>query len=163
VKDNGTAVPKEPNLLLPQRNASLWKAVFVMHSVLNLSKIVPAVWLISIFGVVYLSLAPTVEQPLGFWGSDKIYHLILYSWLAFLPAVYFDSGRGLHAASAMIVMGTALEFLQQYTGRQFSSVDMISNVFGVIIGWRVGLSVKDIFGRRQKQLPLPQKSGYPHQ
>ena len=100
------------------------------------AKFIISVWTISIIVVIYLSLIPRVEFLVEFWGADKVYHLIAYGWLGFLPTIGFEKrSTGIIAALSIILLGIGLEWAQKFVvGRMFSFTDMIANTLGVVLG-----------------------------
>lgn len=95
-----------------------------------------AVWLFSVASVCYLSLLPGVELPVNFWNADKVYHLIGYAWLGFLPLFAFARGEtARNAAYLMIPLGGLLEWGQSFVpGRTASMMDAVFNAVGVFLG-----------------------------
>ena len=99
-----------------------------------------SVWTLSIIVVTYLSFIPRIEFPVQFWGADKVYHLITYGWLGFLPIMGFEKRRiGMIGALSIILLGIGLEWAQGFVvGRMFSFTDMIANTLGVALGFISG-------------------------
>ena len=95
-----------------------------------------AVWLFSVASVCYLSLLPAIELPVKFWNADKVYHLIGYGWLGFLPLFAFArGGTARNAAYLMIPLGALLEWGQSFVpGRASSMMDAVANAVGVFLG-----------------------------
>lgn len=98
----------------------------------------PKLWLfIGWFGIallIFLSLT-TLSFHTGIDYGDKLGHLLGYtllmSWFVQLfrrwPIIL------LHAV-ILLLLGVALEFLQQRTGRTFEIADMLANTTGVTLG-----------------------------
>ena len=95
-----------------------------------------AVWIFSVASTIYLSLLPGLEQPLKFWNSDKLYHMLCYAWLGALPLVAFAKGdTARNAAYCMIPLGGLIEWGQSFVpGRTSSMLDAVFNAVGVFLG-----------------------------
>ena len=104
--------------------------------------------MVSIAGVCYFSLKPTVEFPIDFEGADLAYHALTYLWLSLLPSVIFGPGKkGLLAAFLMIPLGVALEIGQSFVpGRTFSILDMVANSCGTLLGVICGKYLHGVIG-----------------
>ena len=105
-----------------------------------------AAWIISIGSVLYLSLVPRVEFPIGFQYADFVYHAIAYLWLAFLPFFGFNRTRAAFCGALfMILLGGGLELIQGLIPNRFSSIlDMAANILGVALGVALGFYLKSI-------------------
>jgi VanZ family protein len=114
---------------------SIWASILTM------------LWTISVCAVCYYSLMPELELPIDFWNADKIYHLIAYAWLAFLPMLRFRTRKAALLASCfMLILGIFLEIAQTHVpGRTFSFLDMTVNGLGVLAGVVLGGWVKPKF------------------
>ena len=79
-----------------------------------------------------MSLLPAIELPVKFWNADKVYHLIGYGWLGFLPLFAFARGEtARNAAYLMIPLGGLLEWGQSFVpGRAASMMDAVFNAVG---------------------------------
>jgi len=121
------------------------------------SKLVISGWIISIVTIVYLSLTPRIEFPIGFKCADLFYHAAAYLWLSFLPFFGFDKiKKAALAACMMIPLGAGLEIGQGYIpGRFASMMDMVANTSGVVIGMMLGLFfLRKIQGKSKGQVPI---------
>jgi len=99
------------------------------------------VWILSVAGIIFVSLLPHVELPVDFWNADKLYHMFAYAWLGALPLFAFTRrGHARMAAFSMIVLGVLLEWAQSYVpGRSASLADATANTIGVFAGlWLAG-------------------------
>lgn len=99
------------------------------------------VWVIAIF---YLSLMPAPPQPVQFWNADKLEHALSYCLLMlWFCQVYRQRRSRLLLAALLLIMGTAIEYIQgETTYRFFDYADILSNTTGVVLGWawaRTGL------------------------
>ncbi len=107
-------------------------------------------FIIFLAAITFLSLTPNPGSAFEH-VSDKILHVIGWSsmsvslGLPWLVSVFFNSNwlayrtssrlkKYLFAASLLFVYSIAIEFIQQYTGRQLSGWDMVANSVGVILG-----------------------------
>jgi VanZ family protein len=115
-------------------------------------KVISVLWVVSIAGVCYFSLIPTVEFPVDFKGADLAYHALTYLWLSLLPSFIFGPGkRGLLAAMLMIPLGVALEFGQTFVpGRNFSVFDIAANSCGTLLGVICGKYARAAVGHMMK-------------
>lgn len=93
-------------------------------------------WL-CVAAIVYLSLAPNPPEPMHFRNADKLEHALAYGLLMlWFSQVYVRRMRRIFAATLLVAMGIALEFLQGMTGyRSFEYADMLANFIGVLLGW----------------------------
>lgn len=92
----------------------------------------------------YVSLMPDPPQPVRFLNADKLEHALAYCLLMlWFCQVYVRRTQRLFAATLLVAMGIAMEFLQGMTGyRSFEYADMLANSTGVMLGWmwaRTGL------------------------
>lgn len=95
-------------------------------------------WLIFGFAliglVIYLSLR-TISFPMPHFNQvDKVQHLIAYGTLTLWFSQTFKGQTRYKIAGAFILMGIAIEFVQPFTGREFSYLDMLANSTGVLLG-----------------------------
>ena len=95
-----------------------------------------AAWLCSVAATCYLSLLPGLELPAKFWNADKVFHLLGYGWLGFLPLFAFARGEtARNAAYLMIPLGGLLEWGQSFVpGRTADMMDAVVNAVGVFLG-----------------------------
>ena len=105
---------------------------------------------IALVGVTYYSLTPSA--PGSPFGTDKMWHGLAYSALAFLMVMSLRDapaqiGRVLILAVVVIAYGAAIEALQRYTGRSFDVADMLANVVGVVLGAGCGFVVRTVLER----------------
>ena len=109
----------------------------------NRFSIVRVLWGFSIILVVFLSLTPKIEIPLGFRDSDKIAHFVAYIWLSVLPFFAFSPPAALRRALFMVPLGIGLEFAQtMIPGRFFSFGDILANIAGIALGIWMARSLK---------------------
>jgi len=99
-----------------------------------------AIWVAGICLTVWGSLAPGPKLP-ETGVNDKVIHLLIYAFLAFIPSFSFRPVRsGLGASLSMIILGVVLEFGQLWTpGRSFEPADMAADTIGVFLGLVLGL------------------------
>lgn len=84
--------------------------------------------------IIFLSLY-TIDMPeSSFSHIDKVQHLLSYGVLMLWFAQLFKGNPRLFLAVAFIGMGVIIEFIQPFTGRQFSYLDMLANSGGVLLG-----------------------------
>jgi len=83
--------------------------------------------------VIFLSLVPNPRPILSFKGSDKASHFLAYAVTMFWFGLVFGSVRVRFAiASALLVLGISLEYLQGIGGhRAFEYADMAANSAGI--------------------------------
>jgi VanZ family protein len=117
-------------------------------------KIMRSIWLISVCVIVYSSLIPRLELPIGFWNEDKLYHFVAYGWLGILPMIGFASRKVRATASlSMVIVGLLLEIGQLHVpGRMFSFADVCANSLGVIAGMVSGKFLRSQLGLDAKLL-----------
>ena len=102
-------------------------------------------WLLCIALVITGSLLPAGSPVIRLVGglpvSTKVLHFCAYAWLAVLALFAVERKLlALLAASAMIVLGIALEFVQRLVpGRSFEFRDMLINGLGVVTGVVIGI------------------------
>ena len=106
-------------------------------------------WIVSILIVCYMSLMPQVETPVDFSHSDKVWHALAYLWLSLIPYIGFEHKRkALLGSFLMIALGVGLEFGQYFIpDREFSFLDMLANITGVIFGIMLGLTLRRFYPR----------------
>lgn len=87
--------------------------------------------------VLFLSLASSPPDILGFAFADKLKHLFAYSVLmGWLGQLYVSVRQQILWAVGFCVMGITLEFVQGWSGYRFFDVaDMAANTLGVLLGW----------------------------
>ena len=97
-------------------------------------------WGLSLAAVAVLSLKAGLELPIRFWNADKVWHFIVYLWLAMLPTLLLQDRRWtLRLSVSLVLFGVLLEIGQQYVpGRMFSFADMGANTAGVFLGFYMG-------------------------
>lgn len=98
----------------------------------------PRLWLfLGWFGIallVWLSLV-NISLHTGVQHGDKWVHLLVYSLLmSWFVQLYRRWPLILLHGVVLVLLGVALEFLQQRTGRQFDIADMLANALGVTLG-----------------------------
>lgn len=95
-------------------------------------------WLLIIL-IVYLSLAPNPPTLVMFENADKVEHAFAYATVAFwLCAIYLTVRSRVVVIVALIGLGVALEYVQDWTGyRSFDVMDMLADTVGVLLGWLV--------------------------
>jgi len=86
--------------------------------------------------VIYSSLTPSpVHVDINFF--DKYAHTVGYFVLmGWFMQLYHSTKGVLLCATALIIMGISLEFLQELTGYRFFDIyDMLANTAGVLLAW----------------------------
>lgn len=80
-------------------------------------------------------------------GVDKLARLVLFFFLAFIPAAFFTSGKfGLCVATSMAPLGFILELAQKYfPERHFSPEDIIANNIGTVMGLGLAIFIRFFF------------------
>ena len=86
--------------------------------------------------VIFLSLTPVPPKPITLDHSDKLAHLLAYSWLMlWFCQLYVGAARRWALALGLIALGVGLEFLQTFTPtRSYDAWDMLANSTGVLLG-----------------------------
>lgn len=85
--------------------------------------------------VVYLSLVPALPS-IDIAAADKVAHVFAYATLALWFLQLYPADRRAMLVIGFIMMGIALEFLQELTAsRSFEYVDIAANTGGVVLGW----------------------------
>jgi VanZ family protein len=88
------------------------------------------------------------EKRWSFTDADKIVHVVLFFILVWLWAAYLKSIKGKSAillfaiAFAATSYGILMEFVQIYTGRDFSTGDMIADAAGAFLAAFISLFKK---------------------
>jgi len=95
--------------------------------------------------------SPLLAWVASFGFSDKIEHFPAYFLLAALPALGFETKKGVFAALSMILLGVLLDLAQKFIpGRTFDFADIAANTAGVLaalgIAWII-LSLLSSFRR----------------
>jgi len=110
------------------------------------------IFLVAVIGVALAFMESLVGRQPQTIPLDKIIHFSGYFLLsatfvlALRPLLFIPGLFGL------VCMGVAIEFLQRYTGRQFSVMDMVANTAGVVTGGLVGLLVRGLYAYVRKEL-----------
>lgn len=87
----------------------------------------------TILGITYLSLSPSPEVTAG---NDKVGHLIAYGVLMIHVGWLFPRNKLWLAAILSFLYGAFMEFGQYFVpGRFVSSLDLLANTAGVLLGW----------------------------
>jgi len=85
--------------------------------------------------VVYLSLIPALPS-IDITAADKVAHIFAYATLTLWFLQLYPADRRAMLVIGFIMMGIALEFLQELTAsRSFEYVDIAANTGGVVLGW----------------------------
>lgn len=85
--------------------------------------------------VVYLSLVPALPS-IDIAAADKVAHVFAYATLTLWFLQLYPADRRAMLVIGFIMMGIALEFLQELTAsRSFEYVDIAANTGGVVLGW----------------------------
>jgi VanZ family protein len=82
----------------------------------------------------FVSLKP--PGPVSPGSYDKLAHFAVYGFFAYLAYRLHLAGRGyLYACVGIVLYSGLLEFGQSFVpGRQMSSLDLLANTLGVILG-----------------------------
>ena len=102
---------------------------------LNYSKPFLYLWMIGVSVVTVLSLTPVKHAPdLGFLVYDKFLHLSCYFVISILACLAGNTWNMRYSLCVMtLLISIGIEFLQPITGRSFEELDMVANLFGIII------------------------------
>ena len=97
--------------------------------------------------ITLLSLSPSSPSALG--GQDKIAHLLAYAAVAFLLVLSARRSpnrltRVLTLLGITILYGVVIEFVQEFTAREFDVLDMAANALGAVIGTVAGLAARRV-------------------
>ena len=85
--------------------------------------------------VVYLSLVPALPS-IDITAADKVAHVFAYATLTLWFLQLYPADRRAMLVIGFIMMGVALEFLQELTAsRSFEYADIAANTGGVVLGW----------------------------
>ncbi|MFB3083630.1 MAG: VanZ family protein [Gammaproteobacteria bacterium] len=85
--------------------------------------------------VVYVSLIPALPS-IDITAADKVAHVFAYATLTLWFLQLYPADRRAMLVIGFIMMGIALEFLQELTAsRSFEYVDIAANTGGVVLGW----------------------------
>lgn len=103
---------------------------------LNNNRTAVLLWGIGLIAVITLSLLPPdTHVPLDNFATDKVRHFTCYAILALLACRAGATWRQrLILCIITFFTGVLIEFLQPLTGRDFESLDMFANFFGVSTG-----------------------------
>lgn len=101
----------------------------------NYSKSFLYLWMIGVGVVTVLSLTPVKHTPdLGFLVYDKFLHLSCYFVISILACLAGSTWKMRYLLCVMtLLISIGIEFLQPITGRSFEQLDMVANLFGIII------------------------------
>lgn len=101
-------------------------------------------WLVMLVAVCLESLIPHASLPGPKFPISSVVRVVVFFLLAFLPMLDFPRLRhAIYVALSMALVGLLLEYLQRsIPGRHFSTVDMIANNVGVLLGFIVGFIVR---------------------
>jgi len=85
--------------------------------------------------VVYVSLIPALPS-VDITAADKVAHVFAYATLTLWFLQLYPADRRAMLVIGFIMMGIALEFLQELTAsRSFEYADIAANTGGVVLGW----------------------------
>ncbi len=85
--------------------------------------------------VVYVSLIPALPS-IDITAADKVAHVFAYATLTLWFLQLYPADRRAMLVIGFIMMGIALEFLQELTAsRSFEYADIAANTGGVALGW----------------------------
>ena len=85
--------------------------------------------------VVYVSLIPALPS-IDITAADKVAHVFAYATLTLWFLQLYPADRRAMLVIGFIMMGIALEFLQELTAsRSFEYADIAANTGGVVLGW----------------------------
>ncbi len=85
--------------------------------------------------VVYVSLIPALPS-IDITAADKVAHVFAYATLTLWFLQLYPADRRAMLVIGFIMMGIALEFLQELTAsRSFEYGDIAANTGGVVLGW----------------------------
>ncbi len=103
--------------------------------------------------LIYLSLTSTPLRISLTYG-DKLGHLIAYMLLmTWFVQLYQRRAWLLFHAILLLILGTALEFVQEMRGRYFEYADMLANSIGVLLGFMVVMTPwRDLLLRLERRL-----------
>ena len=92
-------------------------------------------WILTVIGIIILSLLPPANMNFQVYGNDKIGHTFAYAILSLNTLIVFQRWPLWLLIFTMIFFGIFLEFGQGLIpGRQPSFWDALANTTGVILG-----------------------------
>lgn len=93
-------------------------------------------WILSLACVLYGSLTPELHLDTDIQNSDKILHILAYTWLAVGARISFiPAPKSMSFGIGLICLGIIVELFQCLVpGRFFSSADIGANSLGVALG-----------------------------
>jgi VanZ family protein len=92
-------------------------------------------WILTVIGIIILSLLPPANMNFQVYGNDKIGHSFAYAILSLNTLIVFQRWPLWLLIFTMIFFGIFLEFGQGLIpGRQPSFWDALANTTGVILG-----------------------------
>ena len=93
-------------------------------------------WMLSLACILYGSLTPELHLDTNIQNSDKILHVLAYTWLALGARMSFvPPPRSASLGIGLIFLGVTVELLQcLIPGRFFSGPDIGANALGVVLG-----------------------------
>jgi VanZ family protein len=92
-------------------------------------------WILTVIGIIILSLLPPANMNYQLYGNDKIGHHFAYAILSLNSMLVFQRWPKWLLIFTMIGFGIFLEFGQALIpGRQPSIYDALANTSGVILG-----------------------------
>jgi VanZ family protein len=92
-------------------------------------------WILTVIGIIILSLLPPANMNFQVYGNDKIGHTFAYAILSLNTLIVFQRWPLWLLIFTMIFFGIFLEFGQGLIpGRQPSLWDALANTTGVILG-----------------------------
>ncbi|MFO7801193.1 MAG: VanZ family protein [Desulfovermiculus sp.] len=111
-------------------------AVMSPKAIQRLQQVIFWVWMLSLACVLYGSLTPELHLDTDIQNSDKILHILAYTWLAVGARMsYISSPKSVSFGIGLICLGIIVELLQCLVpGRFFSGADIGANSLGVALG-----------------------------
>ena len=91
--------------------------------------------------IVWGSLTPS-PPSIDIEQSDKLGHALFYAATMFWFAqLYLRAAVRVRYALGLVALGIALEFVQDWVGRDFELADMAADAVGVALGWAAAVLI----------------------
>lgn len=110
--------------------------------------------LVAVIGVALAFMESLVGRQAQTIPLDKVIHFSGYCLLSMTFVLALRPRLFVPGWFCLVAMGVVIEFLQRYTGRQFSVMDMVANTAGVVAGGVIGLTVRGVYAFVRKELAV---------